>query len=430
MPFQTALSGLNAAQTNLSVTGHNIANASTIGFKRSRAEFADVYATSFTTTSQVGSGVRVASVTQQFAQGNIEFTDNSLDLAISGDGFFIIRDPDGAEFYTRAGAFQINKDGYVVNSKGQFLIGYPFEEGVAQSSQLDSLQVSSEMSEASPTRNTTININLSADAIAITDTNRDAIDDILDELDPPPAALEDFPLAPADPNSYNFSTSTTVYDSLGKPHTQTFYFVRNEVDDPDTDNPNSWTVLMALGGRVIAAEQLEFGADGRIDGASEIFSDVIYLRQPEAEDLELSVNLGDSTQFSGSSVVNMLRQDGFPTGRISGIVIENNGEVFARYTNGESKILGSVSVARFENVNGLQPVGDTNWAATFESGARTVGVPGTGAYGQIQSGGLESSNVDLSAQLVNMIIAQRDFQANAKMISTADQMTQTVINIR
>lgn len=404
MSFQTALSGLNAAQINLSVTGNNIANASTNGFKRSRAEFADIYASSFASTSQVGSGVRVANIAQQFTQGNVEFTDNSLDLAINGEGFFIIKDTDGTELYTRAGAYFPDREGYIVNSKGQRLQGYQTDiNGVVNNTTPIDLRLDSAASPASATDMTEINLNINANS------------DILPVVD----------FDPTDPNTYNFSTSTTIFDSLGGSHTQTIYFLKTDV--------NEWATFMTVDGTPVNAApvDLEFLADGSLDPA---FAGGLPYGTFDpgngADIMTLAANFTGSTQYAGESAVNSIVQNGYTTGRISGISIDSSGVIFARYTNGQSQILGAVGMARFANPNGLQPVGDTNWAQTFESGDLVRGQAGRGTFGQVQSGALEASNVDLSTQLVNMIIAQRDFQANAKMISTEDAVTQTIINIR
>ncbi|MBE0511376.1 MAG: flagellar hook protein FlgE [Chromatiales bacterium] len=403
MAFQTSLSGLTAAQTNLSVTGNNIANASTNGFKRSRAEFADIYTSSFSSTSQVGSGVRVANIAQQFSQGNVEFTDNTLDLAITGEGYFIIKDTDGTELFTRAGAYLIDREGYMVNSRGQRLQGYQTDDdGIVNNTTPQDLFLSNAASPASATTMTEINLNVDA------------------SNEPPLVA----PFDHVDPNTYNYSTSTTIFDSLGSSHIQTLYFVKTA--------DNFWDTYMTVDGtQVGGAETIEFGQDGRmLNPDPAIINYGTFDPANGAAILDLSVDFDASTQFAGESAVNSIVQDGYTSGRISGIAIDSKGVVYARYTNGQSQILGAVAMARFANPNGLQPVGDTNWAQTFASGDIVRGQAGRGTFGQIQSGALEASNVDLSTQLVNMIIAQRDFQANAKMISTEDAITQTIINIR
>lgn len=764
MGFQTSLSGLFAAQTNLNVTGNNIANASTNGFKRSRAEFADLYASSFASTSRVGNGVRVASVSQQFAQGNVEFTDNSLDLSISGEGFFILRDgtegATGAYSYTRAGAYQVNRDGFIVNSRGQRLQGFAPDtmgdlfvsnvDNPANATTTTNIRMNLDAYETSPIvdpaqavfttasitdfdftpaagsaatytfdvnaivgtdyrtipatpatatlgaftavaedsgtgdANDTIDYTLTLDdgagntinasltipnggslteadvatalttagftadgdtvagftidfggalniAAAITNgtlsfsradgqnfTISDAavlnnnatasagdeafadvtsVDGVLEDSSPNailtitdtdgtdinvtlntdlsgddgtaleglinaalggeftialdatagtitltddannvgsftvaldgsaltatastagvadstegttititgPGGIEEtfvldtdlgdinalatalsgtgysvavgaagdtlvftaddaltgeFSFTTSSPvdfladgtseagatevafrpdrvNTYNFSTSTTIYDSLGRGLTQTLYFVK------DNDALNSWSSYVFVEGVPVGAQTLpdgsielvgqtlQFNTSGQL--VSQPGSYGIYDPGDGAEPLDIVIDYTDTTQFASNSAVNSVSQDGYTTGRISGISIEQTGEIFARYTNGQSETLGTVALARFDNPNGLQPIGDTNWVETFASGQGVFGVPGTSSLGLVESGALESSNVDISTQLVNMIIAQRDFQANAKMISAEDQITQTIINIR
>jgi flagellar hook protein FlgE len=434
MAFQTALSGLNAASGNLNVIGNNIANASTTGFKEARAQFSDVYAVSFGGVSDTatGSGVRLANVAQQFTQGNIDFTDNNLDLAISGEGFFVL-DDDGNSLYTRAGSFSVDREGYVVNSHGQRLQQYDVNSsGVATNFTPQDMQLDTGANPASATTRIDINTNLDAGTTPIDNATYPALDT-------------------TDPNTYNFSTTTTIYDSLGVTHNATLYFRR---DDDYTDVPaNNWEVTMEIedadgtthlgdtevlefdsSGQLLSTGDIDFldgAADANANSAATFFSAGAGAWTPSTGAATMSsfdINFANSTQFGANSAVNDLVQDGYTSGRLSGISVDSTGVVFARYTNGQSDTLGAVAMARFANPNGLQQTGDTNWAATFESGDALAGQAGSGNFGQIQSGALEASNVDLSQELVNMIMAQRDYQANAKMISTEDQVTQTVIN--
>ena len=437
MAFQTALSGLNAAAGNLNVTGHNIANASTTGFKKSRAEFSDVYAVSFGGTSKnaTGSGVRLSSVTQQFKQGNIDFTDSNLDLAMSGEGFFTLSDG-GNMMYSRAGAFSVDKDGFVVNSHGQTLQAYDVDQntGLVSNFTPRDLQLNTGANPASATTRIDANLNLDAGTTPVDNVAYPALDI-------------------NDPNSYNFSTTTTIFDSLGVQHEATLYFRRD--NDYASVPVNNWEATMVLtdtDGTVQMAdtETVEFASDGSLlstgdidflDGAPDanansaaaMFVAGAGAWTPSTGAATITafpLNLAGTTQFGANSTVNSLSQDGFTTGTLSGLSVDPTGVVFARYTNGQAQSLGAVAVARFSNPNGMQQLGDTNWAQSFESGAPLSGQAGSGTFGLVQSGALESSNVDISKQLVNMIIAQRDFQANAKMISTEDQITQTIINIR
>jgi flagellar hook protein FlgE len=393
MSFGIALSGLNAASTDLSVTAHNISNAATLGFKQGRIEFAEV----------IGSGVRVADTRQQFSAGSVEFTGNNLDLALSGDGFFTLRDS-GAIVYARAGAFGVDSDGYVVNSANQRLQVYPSSgSGTFDIGALTDLRLT--VGEAPPQESATgeLGVNLPADA--------------------------DVPASPVfdanDPNSFNKSTSTTVYDSLGNAHTATWYFVK----DPAV---NTWNSYFHIDGNAVGgATQLAFNPDGSL--ATPVGGSVAYPAYDPgtgSEPIEMTFDLNGTTQYGGEFSVNNLTQDGYATGRLTGIDIDQTGVVLARFTNGVAQPLGQVALTRFPNSQGLAPQGDNTWAQTFASGDPLRGEAGTANFGMVQSGALEQSNVDLTAQLVNMIVAQRNFQANAQMISTQDQITQTIINLR
>lgn len=434
MAFQTALSGLTAASGNLNVIGNNVANSSTTGFKKARAEFADVYAVSFGGVSKTatGSGVRLANVAQQFTQGNIDFTDNNLDLAISGEGFFVL-DDDGNSLYSRAGNFSVDREGYVVNEHGQRLQQYDVNsDGVATNFTPKDMQLNTGANPASATTRIDISANLDAGVTPVDNTAYPTLDT-------------------SDPNTYNFSTTTTIYDSLGVTHDATLYFRR---DDDYTDVPaNNWEVTMQItdadgtthlgdtevlefdnSGELLSTGDIDFldgAADPNANSGTTFFNAGAGAWTPSTGAATMSsfnINFANSTQFGANSAVNDLVQDGYTSGRLSGISVDSTGVVFARYTNGQSDTLGAVAMARFANPNGLQQTGDTNWAASFESGDALAGQAGSGNFGQIQSGALEASNVDISKELVDMIIAQRDYQANAKMISTEDQVTQTIIN--
>ena len=421
MPFRIALSGLNAASTDLEVTGNNIANAATNGFKESRAEFADLYANSIQDQSSTaaGRGVRVAQVAQQFHQGSIDFTSNNLDLAISGDGFFVLHDADGTQTYTRAGAYRVDKVGNVVNHKNQHLQVYPALTGVGGATTfstgvLSNLQLPIAPSAPNPTSSISAALNLDSSNTV------------------PPVAFD-----PASPSTYNSATSTTVYDSLGNTHTATMYFVKA--------GANAWNGHLALSNGAFgtpldavhtnvspafalgfdSAGNLTTPASGQIDLTGNLFTPATG-----ATPLSLTMDLTGTSQYGSNFAVNNLTQNGYTSGRLASVDVDTEGVVFARYTNGESDALGKVSLAKFNNAQGLRQLGDTNWGETFSSGNAQLGEAGTSSFGQIQSGALEASNVDIAAQLVNLITAQRNFQANAEVISTADTVTQTIINIR
>lgn len=405
MAFRLALSGINAASTDLAVTANNIANTNTIGFKSSRAQFAEVFSVSAqgVSSSAVGNGVRVADVAQQFKQGNIDSTGNALDLALSGQGFFIVSD-NGALLYTRAGAFQVDRDGYVVNSNNNRLQTYPPNPGGGfNTGALADLRLVTSESPPTPTSSVEIVLNLPGNAT------------------PPTVA----PFSVTDPDSYSHSTSLTVYDSLGAAHTATLYFTK-------TANTNEWEQRLYIDGTAVGGPQtLQYSTSGQlISPANGLLSYPAYTPATGAAPMTITLDAGRTTQYGSNFAVNAITQDGYTTGRLIGIDIEATGVVQARFTNGRSTPLGQVALAQFSNPNGLQQLGDTNWGETFASGQALRGVAGNAGLGLIQSGALEASNVDITEQLVNMITSQRNFQANAQMISTSDQITQTIINIR
>jgi flagellar hook protein FlgE len=400
MPFAVALSGLNAASSDLSVTANNIANANTTGFKTSRAEFADVFAVG---AQNIGNGVAMSSVTQEFSQGGVDFTDRGMDLAISGEGFFTMSDR-GVISYTRAGSFGVDRDGFVVNSQQQRLQIFPVaSNGTFNTGTLSDLRLATADSPPQATSRTEFGINLPANAAV------------------PAVPVFD----PANASSYNHSTAVTIYDSLGASHTATAYFVK-------TATANQWDARFYVDGAPVGgANTMTYSNLGvltaPVGGGITLPA---YTPPNGAAPITMTADVLSSTQYGAQFGVNLLNQDGFASGRLSSIDVDGNGVVFARYTNGRSEPLGQVALSNFANTQGLRQLGDTSWSDSFTSGDAVRGSPGTGSFGLIQSGALESSNVDLTEQLVNMITAQRNFQANAQMISTADQVTQTIINIR
>ena len=410
MPFRLALSGLNAAQSDLTVTANNIANVATTGFKGSRAEFSDLFAATQqgVSATAIGNGVKVSNVSQQFSQGNIDFSDNSLDLAMSGNGFFVLNDG-GAVTYTRAGAFQVDNNGYVVNSKGNRLQVYPpLANGGFNTGGLGDLSLSTGVSAPQATTSVNALLNLPANATA------------------PATATFD----PTDTTSFNNATSLTIYDSLGAAHTASMYYVK-------TANPNEWQTHLYVDGTAVngpggvAAQTLQYSDTGAlVTPAAGHLQWGPYTPATGAAAINMDFDYRQTSQYGQNFTVNSVTQDGFTTGRLIGIDIGQSGIVQARFTNGRSNPLGQIAVANFANPQGLQQLGDTQWAETFSSGQAIRGEAGNSGFGIIQAGALEASNVDITSQLVNMITAQRDFQANAQMISTADSITQTIINIR
>src|SRR5690606_33934499 len=637
MAFNTGLSGLRAASVDLDVTGNNIANASTVGFKSSKVQFGDLYASGFLSagTNPIGDGVRVQDVKQSFGQGNISFTDNGLDMAISGDGFFILNN--GGEIrYSRAGQFGIDKEGFVVNNQNMRVQGYTADDDGNLSGIRGDLQI--ETDNLAPRRTTNLQTDLNLDsresvlerrirdfdpieigqlqgasftfgysdgtspytvppidanasasdaaiainaapgvtatartsaaltgltdsdisgatnfrmeiridgsapiplnlenvssledvARAINDTSDNAISaSVVDDDDDPATpdvlriihsggeplevAYGDAPTGtpltnnqqydgevfvttdrnveevttesgnnafevafnatpftvtnefnPIDQRTYNHATSTTIFDSLGNSHELTQFFVK-EPSPGDGVGQSQWSIYLQIDGELVAGTDQQpytalFNQDGQLESINgdtngEIIitdwvpkdpngdpngadgpplnpADVVSPIPEPANSSVFVVNLGSTTQYGAAFGVNDQQQNGYTTGRLSGLDVSDQGVIFARYTNGQSQSLGQVALAAFNNTDGLSPVGDTTWVETFESGQPIIGAPDTGTLGSIKASSVEESNVDLSAELVNLIIAQRNYQANAKTIETSDAVTQTIINLR
>ncbi len=421
MAFDTAVSGIKASTAELSIIGNNIANSSTTGFKAARGEFSDVYAASVlgVGANAIGKGVTLDSVSQQFTQGNISFTDNALDLAINGNGFFVLSDQ-GATTYSRAGQFSIDRDGYVVNSKGLRLMAFQADASGNITGELDEMQ-------------------LNTANVPPTSTSRVDLTANLDSRELPPTVpwggpFDAFAATPTSPDSnmYNASTSVTVYDGLGNPHVMSMYYVKSAT-------PNEWEMYTLIDGvSTSGPDTLAFDQSGQFDPSSLPVQVNITGWTPldgagnptGASAQDIRVDMSSSTQFGSTFGVNSINQNGFTTGQLRGVEISDTGVMFARFTNGESRALGQVALANFSNPQGLQPLGNTAWSETFASGPAAVSQPGTSGLGALQSGALEDSNVEITEALVDMIVAQRNFQANAQVIQAEDAITQTVINLR
>jgi flagellar hook protein FlgE len=425
MAFDTSVSGILAASADLGIIGNNIANSSTAGFKGSQGEFSDIYAASLLGTpgTAIGQGVSLNSVTQDFSQGNIEFTNNSLDLAINGSGFFSLSDG-GVATYSRAGAFQLDRDGFIVNASGLQLQGYPTDDDGNLIGELGPLQLSTALVDPQGTGEAAITANVDSRDLPAEAWNPDGAGGALNAFATPPVLPKS--------DQFNASTSLTVYDGLGNPHVLSIYFVKTAAD-------NTWEARTAIDGVEIGnATQVPFEANGQVAEANKPLLINITGWDPlnangvgnGAATQAFTVDLGSFTQFGASFAVSTVQQDGYTTGQLRGLEIDDSGVLFTRYTNGQSRQQGQIAVASFTNPNGLQPVGDTSFVETFSAGSPTITTPGLSGTGLLQSGALESSNVEITSQLVRMIIAQRNFQANAQMIQTEDAVTQTVINLR
>lgn len=520
MSFNISLSGLNAAQKDLDVTGNNIANASTIGFKQSRAEFADVFSNSVfaNTKTQVGSGVNTAAVSQQFAQGALQSTNNSLDLAIKGDGFFVLS-PDTSSLersYTRAGAFRVNDEGFVTNALGDYLQVYDVDQtGTPKTVSVNStkaLQIPTEAGQPTATDTITESLNLPASATTLNPANFD----------------------PSQSVTYNSSTSVVVYDSLGQSHTVTQYFLKdsnaanntlglptnvwrvfNYVDGTPVDIQNGYQAINATSQNVPLATTLIFDSSGNIDTSTHTYTysssdgnTFSYLDSTDAVQLQsyfgydstifaggdgsnggytdtftgsvvwpftydhqltfgttqpvvteplgstaatqtssvfdsagalennvdgtqtLTFNFKDITQYATGFQVSSLSQDGSTVGQLTNVSIGDDGVVAATYSNGVTTKLGMVALAKFSNPQGLTQIGDTSWKESQDSGEAVPGVPGNGTFGNINSSALESSNTDLSSELVDLISAQRNYQANSRALEVNSTLQDTILQIR
>lgn len=406
MTFDIALTGINAASTELDVISNNIANNSTTGFKRSRAEFADVYSSStFSSSSNAtGQGVSVSDVRQEFSQGDTTFTSSALDLSIQGQGMFRLSDG-GTPIYTRAGNFSLDREGFIVSATGHNLTGY----GVNANQEIETVptDLRIDYSDLAPVPTTSVALSMNLD------TNSEVL----------------APFDVTDPSTFNFSTSSTTYDSLGASQLATIYVHK--------DTPNSWTSYVYVDGAEVSqpgGDELTFDVGGKltaVNGDPEgQFDTNMFTPASGASPMSVQIDLSDLTQFDSPFGVNRIVQDGSAAGRLEDFDIDASGIIFGRFSNGQAKTMGQVTLTGFPNFEGLKQAGDTNWTETFTSGEPVTGSPGSASLGTLQAGALEGSNVDITQELVAMIGAQRSFQANAQVISTGDSLTQTVINIR
>ncbi len=424
MTFQQGLSGLNATAKNLEVIGNNVANSNTYGAKASRAEFADLYATALNGSgvNNSGIGVMLGAVSQQFTQGNTDTTENPLDLALNGGGFFQVAPEGGSVSYTRNGQFKIDRDGYIVNNNRERLLGYVADgTGTIQPGQAVALQVPTAGITPAPTSRIRIDLNMDA---------RDPV------TAPDPAAVPQLDLLDAD--TYNNATSVAVYDVKGQDVSLVYFFQKAATDTWNVYiTANGLPVVDDGAGNPLPSTIVTFPADGSaptlpLDGLFTVdipstTNSVGAVTEPIPGVL---INLSGATQFGSNFSVTDLAQNGYSAGQLTGIQFEVNGVISARYSNGQFKTAGQLELANFRNSQGLQAQGGNTWGRTFSSGDPVVGTPGDGGMGQLLSGALEASNIDLTAELVNMIVAQRTYQANAQTIKTMDQVLQTLVNLR
>lgn len=425
MAFQQGLSGLNAASKSLEVVGNNVSNASTAGFKQSKAQFADVYAASLSGGggSQIGIGTRLARVAQQFTQGNISGTNNPLDMAINGDGFFRMAAGNGDVQYSRNGQFQLNKDGQIENANGSLLTGY----GIGPNGQVSNgapaaLQVSTADLQPTPTSTYDLVLNLDSRSKTL-----------------PTAGFD-----PNDPLTYHKSVPVPIYDSLGNAHLLQTYYVNK--GPAAAGAGNDWDVygMVTLNdgstvpvGPPAAPPQvagpigtLTFTTGGTPVTVPPPPAVLVNFAVPGAAPMTIDIRHGATTQFGSPMSVNSQAQNGYTSGSLTGFSVAGDGKLVGRYSNGKANVLGQVALVDFANPNGLQAIGNNAFIATSDSGVPLIATPGTSGMGALQSSAIEESNVDLTAELVSMITAQRVYQANAQTIKTEDQIMQTLVNLR
>lgn len=426
MAFQQGLSGLASSSKAIDVTSNNIANASTVGFKAGNALFADVYASALSGAStglQIGIGSTINAVRQAFTQGNLATSNNPLDLAVNGNGFFRLERSDGSIAYSRNGQLDIDRNGFIVNATGDKLTGFRVSsivngvavfEGTPNTLQIDTANISPRATQ------TGVSIAANLDAREVNPTTRT----------PPGPPFVPGPPASIPVESYNATTSLTVFDSLGNPHSLTLYFVRAVPDPAVPGSARAWDVWAGLDGDTPdSLGQLRFDTNG-VPIAPTSFNFSGTLTNGAASPLSFPIDLFRVTQFGSAFSVNALRQDGYTTGQLTGIVTTAEGVIQGRYSNGESRDIGKIVLANFQSPSGLISLGNNLWAESPESGQPAIGGPGTGVLGVISAGQVEESNVDLTQELVQLIVQQRNYQANAQSIRAQDQILQTLVNLR
>ncbi|AKJ41386.1 flagellar hook protein FlgE [Pragia fontium] len=391
MSFNIANSGLNAVTEQMNSISNNIANSGTVGYKSSRAEFSSIYAQSQPL------GVSVSGVTQSITRGgDITAGTNPLDLAISGNGFFVVHDSSGATSYTRAGYFGFDKEGYIVNNTGMKIQGFPVDgSGNLQVGTVSDLQISTGSIPAKATDSLNFTANFDAQA-----------------KEPVKS-----PFDPADKDSYNHSYTTQVFDSLGREHTMTQYIVKT--------NENEWQVHYSVDGTSVGSPvDIKFDQNGAM--LEPLGNVMVDCPIAGAQDLNIAVNYGGSSQYGSGFSVSNNSSSGYASAERTGVQVDKDGTIYATYSNGERMLQGQLVLANFTNPNGLSPSNGTSWTQTSASGNPVLGTPGSGLLGAVQSYALEGSNVNLTAELVNLMTAQRNYQANTKVISTNDSMMQSL----
>ncbi|MGC2200786.1 MAG: flagellar hook protein FlgE [Stellaceae bacterium] len=410
MSLSTDLSGVHAAQTDIDTVGNNIANVNTTGFKISDAEFASLYGSAIPTAP--GQGVTTGSLAQAFGEGTITQTGKPLDIAIDGQGFFQLQSGSGI-VYSRDGSFQLDNSGHLVNAAGGQVMGFAPTGNGATASTSGSLQpIQIDQSNIAPVATTALSLGVN---LPSSDT---------------PIDTSAVPFSVSNPNSYNESTTTTVFDSLGASHTLTTFFTQASGSGTPNQWQTHWEVTNSDGTMVAsgAGPTLAFDNSGQLTSGS---GAIAVSGLPNG-----AANLNIAEDFTGSSLsglpfgVSSVKNDGSGGGELTGVQIAANGVVSGQYSNGGTKVFGTIALANFANPEGLIPMTGNFWAASTASGPAATGAPRTAALGQLESGALEGSNVDLSTQLVNLIVAQQAYQANVQSINIEQQNFQRLLTIQ
>ncbi|MEM5330208.1 flagellar hook protein FlgE [Paraburkholderia sp. JHI2823] len=412
MGYQQGLSGLHASANDLDVIGNNIANANTTGFKQSTAQFADVYANTIATSvgNQIGLGAALSTVQQDFAQGTINTTGQALNVAINGNGFFQMSN-NGTITYSRNGVFQLNKNGFITDAAGHDLMGYAANStGVVNTAQTVPLQVPTTNIAPLATKNITAQLNLNAQATTPTTT----------------------PFSATDSTSYTYSTSITTYDTLGGTQQVNMYFVKDATS-------GQWDVYAGQSGAVSQLGTAQFSSAGALQSivatapattnGTTSFSFSINPTDGSTTPQALTLDFTGTTQYGSANGVNSLAQDGYASGTLANFSIGSDGTITGNYSNGQTMALGQIVLANFNNPNGLIDLGGNQYQETNASGVAQVSTPGSTNHGTLTGGALEASNVDLTNQLVDLITAQRNYQANAQTIKTQQTVDQTLLQM-
>jgi flagellar hook protein FlgE len=418
MSFYTALSGLNAAQTDISVTSNNIANVGTVGFRASRAEFADIFtnAPSSRPSAQIGIGTEVTRMGINFNQGAIRATGSVLDLSIQGSGFFQVQvgpEANAPLAYTRAGAFNMNNAGYIVNTAGQHLTGFPVSANgdTLTTAQTQPLRIP--LTYGQPTATSQVDLRM---RLSTSDNGGMGSQ----------AALPAGAFDPANPETFAHSVAVPVLDANGQAVPAMAYFVLTDAPDAE-DGSMSYEVRLVVNGQIAVqtapAQALSFDAEGLQTGGLQPLNFTL----PTGN---IALNLAESSVGQGAFGVTSVRHDGQSTQRLSAIEVRDNGLVWARYGSETSIAVGQVAIANFTDLQGLASLGNASYSATRTAGPVRLDVPGSAGLGAIRSGAVEQANVDLTEQLVHLIMAQRNYQASAKALETNGKLSETIMNIR